>query len=67
MDDLKILIEFIKASSFDNNDSIAYIYDGKWRIGKVQDKSEEGNDILVHFFIHQDQQPHLNYQNIIVY
>jgi len=49
-DDHQTSILFTNVSAFTNNDFVACVYDEKWWLGKVADKSEDNNDVLVHFF-----------------
>lgn len=49
-DDHQTSILFTNVSSFTSNDYVACIYDDKWWLGKIEDKSEVNNDVLVHFF-----------------
>uniref|UniRef100_A0A6P7GVN1 Uncharacterized protein LOC114343446 n=1 Tax=Diabrotica virgifera virgifera TaxID=50390 RepID=A0A6P7GVN1_DIAVI len=44
------LIPDCNAFSFEINDTIAYVYDDKWWIGRVVQTSEEHNDLCIHFF-----------------
>ena len=49
-DEHQTSICFTNVSSFTNNDFVACIYDEKWWLGRIEDKSEDKNDVLVHFF-----------------
>ncbi|KAG8259087.1 Autophagy- protein 9A [Homalodisca vitripennis] len=49
-DDHQTSILFTNVSSFTSNDYVACIYDDKWWLGKIKDKDEVNNCVLVHFF-----------------
>ncbi|KAJ6655379.1 hypothetical protein lerEdw1_005437 [Lerista edwardsae] len=49
-DEHKTSIVFTNTTSFTKNDFVACIYEDQWWLGIVKDKSDQDNDLLVHFF-----------------